>query len=763
MAKIITQHRRGTSEEWSQNKDLIIADGELVIEECGDHVKLKVGDGVTTFENLEYITKKVDENIETLITRINNLITLPEGSTMLDAEIADMRVGYGGVQYESAGDAVRAVGEDVSTLSDSLQKFINADAVDGLLYENNQLYLTAGGVIVSNPVEIKGGSGGGGSQSSAIVKLVNNNDFSAVTITENSPIVLKFTFTSIEDGIPTGDGICSVSVNGSTKKTFNIKQGYYELDVSDLLASGSNDVKVTCTDLYGGYRTLAYSITVIQMRLASSFDSSVIYIGDVTFKYTPYGAIEKDIHFIVDGTEIARQTISTTAKQTTQILPAMSHGVHTLDVFATATLNGSTVESNHLIYEIMSVETDDEFPMIASVYDVKSTTQGELISIPYNVYDPLKLAADIVLTISYMKSGETVVYSTQELTVDRARQYWNTRNYPLGNVTFTITYGKISKSHTVYIDKSTIDVEAETNDLELHLTSANRSNDEKNPAKWEYNGITTSFSGFNWENNGWVTDSIGDICLRLTGDARAEIDYKLFSKDFREHGKTIEIEFAIRDVNNRNAVVLDCMSGNIGIQITADTATFKSQLSTVNCRYNVEEKIRVAFTIDDIGEMSARLLCVYIDGILSGAQQFATTDNFEQLEPVNIKLGSSYCGLDIYNIRIYDTALTPLQITHNYIADLTNVVEKRSLYDANDIYDDSLVLSYEKIKPKIPTITFVGGMPTFKGDKKKNSVRMIFEHPEHPELNFDEILAQIDVQGTSSQYSNTGYRIKQLV
>jgi hypothetical protein len=85
---------------------------------------------------------------------------------------------------------------------------------------------------------------------------------------------------------------------------------------------------------------------------------------------------------------------------------------------------------------------------------------------------------------------------------------------------------------------------------------------------------------------------------------------------------------------------------------------------------------------------------------------------------------------------------------------MTNVVQKRAFYDANDIYDDSLVLSYDKIKTKLPTITFVGGMPTFKGDKKKNSVRMIFEHPDHPELNFDEVLAQIDVQGTSSQYSN---------
>ena len=49
----------------------------------------------------------------------------------------DARTGYEGTIHNSLGDA---------------------DAVDGLFYENNMLYLTAKGVIVSNGVEIKGGS-----------------------------------------------------------------------------------------------------------------------------------------------------------------------------------------------------------------------------------------------------------------------------------------------------------------------------------------------------------------------------------------------------------------------------------------------------------------------------------------------------------------------------------------------------------------------------------------------------------------------------
>lgn len=43
------------------------------------------------------------------------------------------------MSYPSAGDAVRAVAESSDNLRKSLEQFIDADAVDGLMYENNML------------------------------------------------------------------------------------------------------------------------------------------------------------------------------------------------------------------------------------------------------------------------------------------------------------------------------------------------------------------------------------------------------------------------------------------------------------------------------------------------------------------------------------------------------------------------------------------------------------------------------------------------
>lgn len=764
MPKMIIKHRRGTTEEWN-NSTIIPAEGELVIEETNDgRQKFKLGNGYSLFKDLPYTDEKIQQSVDLANARVDNFIAMTDVDNSDPLyEVQDIRVGYDGITYATAGEAVRAIGEDTNNLRNSLQQFINADAVDGLLYENNMLQLTASGMPVGDPVEVVGGSGGGGGTgTSIIIRVRNEMDSTALSVPDGSPVELRFSFTSTEDDIPTGDGTCNIQVDGTQKASFGIKQGSNIVDVSDYVNPGSNNVRVTCMDQYGNSRSLVYTITIIELRITSIFDCTSPFESDITFKYTPYGLIEKDIHFAVDGKEVAKTTITASGKQATQILPAMSHGVHKLDVFMTTDINGAEVESNHLLYDVMCLESGKTDALLSSVYTTTEIVQGNLVSIPYIIYDPSSLTATIQLIVSYMKEGEEVEYSNTTITVDRAQQYWNTRLYPEGNVKFTILYNynwneeyqqylkSVSKSFSVKVSEPDIDVEPVTNDLELLLTSAGRSNNETDPAQWTYNSVTTTFENFNWKSNGWVADANGDTCLRLTGDAKATINFMPFEEDFREFGKTLEFEFAVRDVNNRDAKVISCYSDGIGFEATADTAFLKSEGKEVSCNYKDEERLRIGFSVERRKE-GTRFISIYLDGVLSGVTQYAETDNFQQKNPVKITLGSEYCGLDIYSIRVYSTALNAQQMIDNYIYDMNDPVQKVDIFADNDIYDDYTgLLSYKKLKQKIPTITFIGKMPTYKGDKKKNSVRMIFEHPTHPELNFDEILAQIDVQGTSS-------------
>lgn len=590
-----------------------------------------------------------------------------------------------------------------------------------------------------------------------VVTLQDETGGTSITTAADTDVNLRFSFVSTEDDIPTGNATCALTVNNILRTTTNIPQGSNTINVREYLNAGANTVKITCTDSYGSERSLIYTVNVVVLSLSSSFDDTLFYSGDVTFKYTPYGSLEKTIHFTLDGQTLESDTVSTSGQQITKVFSAMSHGAHTLKVWATGTVNGVSITSNVLTYDIICVDDDSDGVIIASVYTTESVIEGELVAIPFIVYTPDSATSTVTLTI---RSGETV-YSTQERTVGRTRETWSTRKYPTGTVVFELASGGVTKRHTITVSESNVNVSAVTNDLELFLSSAGRSNSESEPNSWTYDTTTTSFTKVNWDSTGWVDDDNGDTALRLFGGATATIDFKPFADDWRIYGKTLEIEFAVHDVNNRDGVALSCMNNGVGIQITADRAVLTSEQSSIDCRFADEEKLRVAFVVESRSE--TRLMSIYLNGILSGACQYPTNDNFQQDTPCAITIGCDTCGIDIYTIRSYSTALSHVEVRNNYIADTTDASTKNELFNDNDIYDEYGALSYAKVKNKIPVMTIIGTLPTSKGDKK--NVRVIYEDPFNAALNFDTAndsgTCVIDVQGTSSQwYVRKNWKLK---
>lgn len=613
-----------------------------------------------------------------------------------------------------------------------------ANMANDLVVIDNKLYLAQDGVPLENTV-VNLPSGGGGGGTSAAITLINLLDSNTVTVAVGGEANLKFQFTSSEHD---GDGTAYIYVGGILKGTETISTGDNTLNISKYIGEGTNEVKLTCTDIYSNSKSLSYTVNAISLRITSTFDDTQIYNGDISLRYIPYGAVEKSVHFVVDG-EDTTVIVSETGKQQTQVIPAMSHGSHLLKIYITATVGGAEIKSNELLFDILCVEDDATTPMISSAYSVESIVQGELINIPFIVYDPSNMEAEITLTV---KHGENV-YSTATRTVNRTRQTWSTRDYPIGDVIFTITYGSINKSHLITVVKNDIDVSIKETDLEFQLKAAGKSNSDNDRDVWADGNVNTTFEYINWESTGWVNDEKGDTTLRLSGDAKATINFMPFSTDARQTGRTIEMEFAIRDVNNREAVAISCLSGGIGFTVTADTAMLSSEQSTIYCKYTDEKKVLVSFVIEPKSDY--RLMSVYLNGVQSKIDRYVENDNLQQTTPVNITVGSPYCSIDLYSIRSYNTALTKEEIRDNYIASIQDIGEQLAVYEDNNIYDDFGNLSYSKLQPKIPSMIIIGDLPTFKGDKKK--VTIIYYDPQNPSLCF-EASATIDVQGTSSQW-----------
>lgn len=680
------------------------------------------------------------------------------------AEAAESSAARAQSSADTAEEHKRAA-QEAAAAAEQDAKSVNADEIharidgkgDNLEFdtETSLLWLTSGGERIGDGIKVAtsgGGGGGGGESNNAVLTLTNTTGWIYKTISQGAPAQITFAWSSLEDGMATGSGVLKISVNGTVKHTSQIAQGEHPMDIGEYLSAGSNTVKVNVTDVYGNSRSLSFNLTVVSLVLESTFDSSVAYSGGIPFTYTPTAAAEKTVHFKVDGTEIGTQTVTTSGRQQTFTIPAQSHGAHSLEVYFTAEVDGETVPSNHLYYVLICTESGNNTPIIAVDWRKFAVEQYETLSIPYTVYDPASLTAAVSL-----HSSETGIATP--LTVDRTKQTWSYRVETAGSVTLTIsctgadTSSGTSLTAVVTIDltasETALDVKAETNDLSLYLTSYGRSNNEANPREWKYGGVSATLTGFNFTSDGWMEDEQGITALRVGGDARVEIPVQVFAQDFRTTGKTIEIEFASRSVLDYDAIIATCWAGERGLQITAQQATLRSEKSVVTTNYKEDDHLRLSFVIEK--RSGRRLILAYVNGIISGMMQYPDSDDFSQAVPVNIALGSSDCTIDIYNIRIYESDLTRFQMLDNWIADTQDLGDKKDRYDRNNIFDDYGQILPTTLRPsQCYMILRCPVLPTYKGDKKTCSGEYV--DPVHPERSFTFEGAEIDVQGTSSQY-----------
>lgn len=624
--------------------------------------------------------------------------------------------------------------------------------IDGAFVEDGFLYLTSNDEVVSGPHGPFSGTGGGGGSSgnNAVLSLSNATGWISKTVAHGAECIASIAWSSLEDGMPTGNGALKVTVNGALKATINVAQGTVEVPLTNYLNVGANTVKINVSDVYGNSRTINLSITAISVSLTSNFDASAPFAGAINFTYIPTGSAAKTVRFILDGREIGTNTTSVSGRQQSYVIPAQRHGAHSLEAYFTANIGGEEVESNHLYYELICITEGEETPIIVSSFNKKEVSRYTSIVIPYMVYNPTGLTSEVIL----LANGKEVT----SLTVDRTEQIWTYRADTAGQLTLAIQSGDAAKSIVLNVKEASIDIDAETEGLSLFLSSYGRSNNEANPGVWEYGSIRAHFTGFNFTSDGWQADGNGISVLRVSGDARLYIPMEIFAQDFRTTGKTIEIEFATRNIMDYDAVVLSCMSGGKGIQFTAQEALLTSEQARISTQYKEDEHVRIAFVVEKRAEN--RLIYTYINGVMSGAVQYPTDDDFQQASPVGISIGSSQCTVDLYCIRVYDNSLTRYQVLDNWIADTQDGELMLQRYAHNNVFDDYGQIVISKLPQDLPYLVLEAPeLPQYKGDKK--TVSGYYVDPVNASKSFSFENAQADVQGTSSQYyARKNYKIK---
>lgn len=696
--------------------------------------------------------------IDSANARVDTLLAnFTDNAEYDNAELVDIRAGYDGTVHTSAGAAVRQIGYDLTELSQNLEGALGKDIVDGLAYENNKLYLTSNGEMIGEAVEIVGGSGGGGSSNQTYtITLMNLLDSRVMTLTAEDECRLEFSYHSTDDdGFDDGAGIGYIFVNNSQITTTTIQQGDNTFDITPYLATGENSVKIQVENSEGARKTLTYTVNVLVLAVTTTAPKMALYSGQVSLPYTVTGAGTKTVHFLMDGREIATDTVVTSGNSRAVSIPEQVDGAHILSIYAEVP-NGlvDTIKSNVLEIGMLyhSSTTTTQAILLMNYEGPSNVEQGATLTFPYMVYDPFLQTTDISLCI-YNEDGS--VYESFDLQVDQSPKEWVTQDYPAGKVKFEIVCKDVSVSQTIDVAATTFDKEIITDSCVLDFNARGRSNNEANPAQWEYNGITAAFDGFGWANvDGWLDTESGQTALRFLPGDTMEIDYKPFESDFRVSGYTIEAEFETHNVRDYDSIIIDSIDNGRGMQIKSQSASLSSEQSGVSIQFKEDSRVRICFVVEQLS--LHRFVYIYVNGVMCGVIQYPENDDFAQASPVGISIGAESCGLDLYSLRLYSKGFTRHEQLNNFICDRPSLAERIEANNRNDVLDENGAVTIANLPMSLPyMIIECEELPQFKGDKKKEK-SVTYVEPLHPERSFTATGVQLDVQGTSS----AGYPVK---
>lgn len=559
--------------------------------------------------------------------------------------------------------------------------------------------------------KIVGGSGGGGTTSTLKIEYVTK---SPVVVTTEGKALIKYNFSGIDSsGDQVTEGAYTWKIGTRTIATGTAISGENTFDATQYISLGTQKLLLSIVDDAGTLVTKSWTVQMVDIRIESSFNDKLTYnIGTVAFDYTPYGAIQKTIHFWLDGREL--YTVNTTASGIPMAynIATQEHGAHLVEVYITAEINGETIESNHIKKDVIWYDPFSDKPVIGCVQSNISTQQYDTVNIEYTVYDPTTESPIVSLAVD----GKTV----STLTLEAHTQTWQYKPTDIGNHVLTITCRGVVKTINVTVTKLDIDVEPITAGLAFDFNPIGKSNNDSNRL-WtdETNSDVkmTVSDNFDWSNGGYQLDENGDQYFGVKAGTKAVISYNLFADDARRNGKEFKFVFKTTNVAKADATFLSCESDSIGLQMNVHEAYIKSSAKSLYVPYSEEDIIEWEFNINK--DTDIPIVMTYEDGTPDRPMSYTNDYSFTQENPVYITIGSDDCDVLIYRMKAYNTSLSSQAILTNFICDARNANEMIDRYKRNQIYDENQAFTPEHLAEACPDMRIIMiEAPHFTNDKK---------------------------------------------
>lgn len=581
-----------------------------------------------------------------------------------------------------------------------------------------------------------------------------------------------------EDVIP-GDITISLYKNNVYQTHFTVKKTELtaqkgSFDVTKYVSLGSQVLSLKATyveQLGSGEETITvragadWSIEAVNLKLIDLPDSqweTTVKTGSTTFYCTPVGDLEKKVYFQIDDNEPEVKVTKFNGTPMPYTMKMQSHGVHTLRIWCTGEIGGITIPTDVYTYVLMFKEAGNNTPIIR-IKAPETLEQYSSANIYYNVVDPLN---EIIDEVTIYDENGTILSSVANIT--SAEQTYEFKPTVAKNTTITIKYKDKTESVNIDVTKFPYEISAVTKDLMLDFVPTGRTNSDIDYNVFKNNAytielddetgeevqkeipMTWSFSdNFDWINGGWQRDEAGDTYFCVKAGTSVAFNYKLFEnantvaqKDAYGNysipgiGKEFKIIFKTTNVARSDAEWLSCYGAtedgyNTGIRMEVHNGYVSSNIGTLEIPYSEEDIIEFDTNIVPISEFSPTyepqftsknipMVLTYEDG--TPVQPMVITSastSFQQEDAVPITIGSEYCDVHIYRMKVYNRYLTDKEILNNFIADARSGVTMAERYVRNDIYTADGQLDPETLAKKCPDLfVYVLSAPKFTNDKK---------------------------------------------
>ena len=624
-----------------------------------------------------------------------------------------------------------------------------------------------------------GGGGGGGGSTTITVERITP---SPLIITPTDAADIEFNFSSVDSDGQTVDGYYTWKNGSKVLESGTLNQGYNKFDARKLLGQelpvGTTKFSLTVQDDAGSMLTRIWNVQVVDIRLEpadKNLAKKTYSIGEsILFNYVPYGAVEKTVHFKMDGEEIGSTVTSASGNSQRYTIPAQAHGAHLFECYITASISGKDVETQHIYYDLVWFDEDAGTPVIGcayrnDLYGAITLKQFNTMIIPFYVVDPETSTPTITKEIDGAVVGEE--------TLEGNEGEWGVKLTEVGTHHLIIRCGVTSVE--IVIETTDIGFDVETvggyvfdfNPVGRTNSSANRLwSDENNPA------ISMRVSdNFDWQNGGYqiARDEAGNaipgeeyFCIK--SGTYATINYRMFAKDAKDSGSAFKVIFKTTNVRRADARFLTCSNGladdKVGLVMNVHEAYINTSADELYIPYSEEDAIEFEYNICPIGEGEdvTSYIMTYEDGVGLRPLLYDNNHVIKQYEPVEIVIGSPDCDVYIYRMRAYEFNLTDSDILQNFITDARTSDEMIARHDRNEIYDENGNLTPELLAERCPDLRIIKvEAPWFTNDKDNKvdgtTVQMIYKGGDSVLDNWTCTDARHSGQGTSSnEYGYAG-------